>query len=392
LAASGGGIGSSDYYHDTSRAVYGQITYDLSGISSALDGFKIDLGARYTADTQSVCDVAASPEGLPIVNENECLATVGAPPALLNGVTPINAASVARAKSDKLTWNAGLDYQVNDDVLLYAVERRGYRAGGLNTPEFANLLIPFQSFKPETVTDTEVGAKTEWSVWDRPGLFNIAAYSSHYDNFQIGITSGSNFNPDGDPAATAVLHIPSNTTFYANVGTATVQGVEAQVNFSPVDGLTLGGSASWIGRKIDSITLAPTALAFFGTVANAKVESAAHGFANSPPFAYNATLDYIIPFDPAVGEVVFHAKYAKTGPISLISFNAPSWDEVDLRIDWNGIYGSNLDAGFFVTNVGNTVAIVAPSFSDFGFGYAASIYNQPRMFGVELRYHLGGEE
>src|SRR3546814_15087834 len=41
-----------------------------------------------------------------------------------------------RNKGDAPSWTIGLDYKVNEHVLLYAVSRRGYRGVNVNTPLF----------------------------------------------------------------------------------------------------------------------------------------------------------------------------------------------------------------------------------------------------------------
>src|SRR6202000_803094 len=152
-----------------SKAAYAQGSYSLGGISDSLSALKLDLGIRYTRDSQSVCDVAGSPEAVPIVDENQCLSAAGNPANTIH-------ASTAGANSSKMTWTAGLDYQITDRDLLYVVGRKGYRGGGVNTPRLGGTLTPFQSFAPETVTDVEIGAKTQWELLGRPGQFNVAVY------------------------------------------------------------------------------------------------------------------------------------------------------------------------------------------------------------------------
>src|SRR5690606_25192404 len=67
-----GAIGNGDYYEEESKAIYGQITYDLGGFSDALDAFSVDIGARYTQDEQSVCDAPLQLYANPAVSEDEC--------------------------------------------------------------------------------------------------------------------------------------------------------------------------------------------------------------------------------------------------------------------------------------------------------------------------------
>src|SRR3546814_14867816 len=43
---------------------------------------------------------------------------------------------IVRNKGEEPSWTIGLDYKLNDDVLLYIVSRRGYRGANVNTPAF----------------------------------------------------------------------------------------------------------------------------------------------------------------------------------------------------------------------------------------------------------------
>jgi outer membrane receptor protein involved in Fe transport len=52
---------------------------------------------------------------------------------------------------------------------------------------------------------------------------------------------------------------------------------------------------------------------------------------------------------------------------------------------------SNFDLGFFVNNLTNVTAPVGSSVNSAGWGYFSVFYTEPRMFGVRLRYAMGGE-
>src|SRR3546814_16385259 len=81
----------------------------------------------------------------------------------------------SKASFEKFTWAMGLDYQLSGDVFLYGVTRRGYRAGGINTPNLGGTLVPYQTFGPQTVTDYEIGLKADWAIGAVQGRTNISA-------------------------------------------------------------------------------------------------------------------------------------------------------------------------------------------------------------------------
>jgi len=69
--------------------------------------------------------------------------------------------------SDEPTWTAGLDYEMNDSVLIYGKVTRGYKAGSFNYAGVSQL-----TSKPELVTNYEIGAKTDFTLGEMPARLN----------------------------------------------------------------------------------------------------------------------------------------------------------------------------------------------------------------------------
>ncbi|MEP5764777.1 MAG: TonB-dependent receptor [Halieaceae bacterium] len=80
---------------------------------------------------------------------------------------------------DDTTGRAVLDWQVTDDVLLYASYAEGYKAGGFNSVGSRNDDPPFD---PEEITTWEGGIKSTW--FDNTLRFNAAYFDYDYDNLQ----------------------------------------------------------------------------------------------------------------------------------------------------------------------------------------------------------------
>ncbi len=113
---------------------------------------------------------------------------------------------------DSLNPRFTLDYQVNEEVLLYGLVARGNKPGGFN-PD--NRLDPgLRSFDEETAWNYEIGAKTEWL--DGRLVANISGYYIDWTNQQLT----ENFIlPDG-----------SSTSFISNAGETEVIGVELELS------------------------------------------------------------------------------------------------------------------------------------------------------------------
>ncbi|MDE2570167.1 MAG: TonB-dependent receptor [Sphingomonadales bacterium] len=176
------------FFTETSKALFANVTYKLDAIA---DGLSLNAGFRQTWDEISAC-VGSGTSSDPVLSPADCN----------NSVAAIQNSSVNRAKSSAPTWTIGLDWQASPSVFVYAVTRHGYRAGGINSPTLTGRLIPFQSFKPETVTDVEVGMRSDVRAGDVAIRFNASPFIGWYSSVQVPV---SGLNTHG-PTTAASLH------------------------------------------------------------------------------------------------------------------------------------------------------------------------------------------
>lgn len=85
----------------------------------------------------------------------------------------------------KFTPKVGLDYHVNDDVLLYASFSKGFKSGGWNPRPLDPL--EFKTFDQENLTAYEMGIKSR--LMDDRMTFNLAGFYSQYKDLQLFINS-----------------------------------------------------------------------------------------------------------------------------------------------------------------------------------------------------------
>ena len=152
-----------------------------------------------------------------------------------NGETNINAedenTTVSGFKSrGNLTWH------ITPDAMAYYTFSQGFRPGGFNrtiahkaddaagNAQYASPL----SYAPDTLTNNEVGWKTEW--FDHRVQFNGSVYHMEWKNVQFAL-----FDPT----------ILGNTTFVVNGPDYKINGVEIQLVARVMDGLTIQGSSAW---------------------------------------------------------------------------------------------------------------------------------------------------
>lgn len=131
---------------------------------------------------------------------------------------------------------ANITWHINPDMMVYATWSQGFRPGGFNRRSKAvapgadgnNQFQQPLSYAPDTLTNTEIGAKT--SLFDNRLQLNLSAYYMIWQNVQFNF-----FNPQ----------YLGNITFALNGPNYDVKGVEAQFVSRLADGLTLQGSGAY---------------------------------------------------------------------------------------------------------------------------------------------------
>jgi len=215
-----------------SKSVFSHLVFDIS------DRLSATIGGRYTWDGKKIennsrlntfCPFLAPQEGLVVRSATDCTLT-------------------RDAKTSFESWTLGLDYKVAPDVLLYVKSGRASRSGGQQARGYGldpAALNPFTGeigfdssapFRPETLTDVEVGLKS--LLFDRKLKFNIDYYHSWVKDQQQTTIVPLTLSPG------------LTTTFVANLpGTTKVQGVEVESTLRLGD-LTLDASGSYTDVKV----------------------------------------------------------------------------------------------------------------------------------------------
>ena len=194
---------------------------------------------------------------------------------------------------------ANLTWKVTSDAMVYYTWSQGFRAGGFNRPNSVESASPLTgqwappvAFGPDTLTNNELGWKTEWL--NQRVQFNGAVYKETWKGTQISLF---------DPGVTG------NLTFTTNGGNYSVKGLETSLVARVTHELTLSAGAAWnrtsldqpanfvytfgpnAGKPIDWSTLtSPTTGAVLGLVN----PSGAPGspLAGAPPFEGNIRARY----------------------------------------------------------------------------------------------------
>ena len=271
---------------------------------------------------------------------------------------------------------ANVSWKITSDDLLYYTWSQGFRPGGFNRRAHCdpNNILPGHctplAYAPDTLVNNELGWKTEW--FNHHLQFNGAVYQEDWKNTQQLI-----FDPS--PAVGF-----GNLTFLSNGANYRVRGVEPQLVWLIVPGLTVTGSAAWnsgteVSNPLPSITYHNP----YGDIGSP--------LAQSPPFEGNLRARYEFAFMDynafvQIGGTHQAHSYSATDRISVdlqgnsIAYNQPGFSTMDAsmgiaRHDWTAqLYGSNLT---------NTRADLYTNYDQF---IRANTINVPLTIGLKVSY------
>jgi iron complex outermembrane receptor protein len=352
-----------DQYHnsDRSQALFAHGIYDLSDY---IEGLRFTGGYRYTWDYISVGEASTTgsespirgPGGLP----TNCGLLVGSDNNCFTGVN---------AHYSSYGWNLSLDYQVVPSTLLYVRAGNAYRAGSVNL----NVTPQFDDIKPEHVTDVELGVKSDWELFGIQARTNADIFHTDYKAIQvtqtINVSSGGRVNVE-------------NATL--NAASAELEGFEFEGTFVPFKGIEISPRASYIYAYYDK----------YPTVFGALLSASKPPFVFVPKWQYGVTGTYHLPVDQAWGDIAVSLDYSWVGhqyynlAAGEIFPIMPSYENVDLKVDWTDVFGSTVDLGAFVSNLTDNTHIAGLQTLYTALGFTAASYNPPRMFGFSLKYRF----
>lgn len=349
---------------------FAQGTYDITqqialtgGIRYTIDKTKAQGGTRqlfYFAPGQynAVC---AANNAVPAASGEDC---VNAVPT-----------STAKQKSEKPTWLINLDYKPTDDILLYGKYARGYRQGNIN----ASNTIP-QAWGPEKVDTFELGAKFSFRG-DFNGYFNTAAFYNDFGDQQLAASLIPGVGSTASPAQAII-----------NAGKSRIMGIEvdSQFNYSY---FSLGIGYTYLDTKLKSFV----PVNFPGYLPASPNSDIGGPLPLSPKHKLAINPSVNIPVDESVGRITFGGSYLYTSSqvssaASVTPFGTiPSYEIVNLYLNWDSVADSPVDLSLFATNLFNEkyYNFVGGGWQSSGIEYGN--VGMPRMYGARLRFRFGGE-
>lgn len=197
-----------------SWAIFGQGTYNIS------DSLRLTAGLRYTKDNKdSTKELFYTPVNSSTVSP---LLSAVYPGLGLGNVQPLTNRS---RSEDFVTGEAILEYDVNDDVMVFGRYARGFKAGGFDEDNVQGTAASAE-FDREKVDAFEIGAKT--SFGDGAGRFNLTGFYNDYQDLQVSTFDG---------VASFIV---------GNAATAETYGIEADLAYQITENWDFAAAASWL--------------------------------------------------------------------------------------------------------------------------------------------------
>jgi outer membrane receptor protein involved in Fe transport len=268
-------------------------------------------------------------------------------------------------------------YAVNDDVMVYGLYSEGFRPGGTNRGRG----LPFHppAFAADSLDNVEFGVKSVLA--DGRVRLNATFFDMSWNDYQLEVVDPSNIKCDADNALPEPNCGQPWQKVVANVGNASSQGLEIQMDAAFNENLTWGVNATWLDAVLDQdVEFSPGNFVPKGT-----------RLPLSPEFKASAYATYEWPVDWFGGSNAYvRLQWSHVGdmfnqvePLGLPApqFVQPSYEISDLKF---GITGEDWTVQLFVNNLTDERAVLFdnPYDFDYFFGHGKQTVNRPREIGI----------
>ncbi|MDB5458257.1 MAG: ligand-gated channel protein [Caulobacter sp.] len=319
--------------HLTQKAVFGEVSYDLSSKLS------ITAGGRYFSYHKTVG--GATDIGWDLIG------------------APTKPFTVVEAKENGSIFKVNADYDITDDVMVYGSISEGFRPGGVN--QVIGLAADLTPYDSDSLTNYELGAKTAW--FNHMLIVNASIYQIDWKNMQV---SGRTLN--------------NAFSFISNAGAAKVKGAEIEITATPIHGLLFSANASYndakltedqvnssvasTGRAGDRIQNIPKVSGAFSAQYTHDLKDGLQGFVRGD-------INYV------------GSSFSELRPTNAFRMKNPSYSLTNLRV---GVESNEAgwEAAVFVNNLFNAVAITRITNSSTTPVGGSAVSAMPRTIGASV--------
>jgi iron complex outermembrane receptor protein len=274
-------------------------------------------------------------------------------------------------------WNAGIEYDFDENMSSYFSASTGYRPGGINeTPG-----VP-ANFDSEKITAYELGLKSIFA--DGTLALNLSAFYNDFSDIQA--------------QSFTILPLPGSAglmDYMSTGGDMESKGIEAEIQWLPGSRWNISANVAWLDAEFKDYEV--PALAGLGYIEGHTMGDmlSLRGWrpALSPEWSFGLQASYIVDlgeggtFTPMVQTSFVGEQYAND--INLIGARQDSYTKTDLRFFWD-LPGNKLKMQVYIENIEdnenlNNVMIYNPEERPEAATFLAN-WGDLRTYGVILSY------
>jgi iron complex outermembrane receptor protein len=348
----------------SSYALYGALTYKLS------DALSLSAGYRHSWNNV---------KGTQATTLYPSLLAAPVPQDADPDVPGLQLTRKLQNKAQLDTYNLTADYELSNDMRVYASYRHGEKRGAFSGSAFGSYPA---SFGPEKIDSFSAGFKSQVPTGFGRLTFNIEGFYDKYKGYQAGYLLFD--------LPTLLILSPT-----ANIPKVRYYGIDTSVKLAVTGGVDFDIGYSYLNSKIVSLpdpTVTPTnGLVDPGLTANKLPGAPKHSlqaavrfygesdlgqWAIRPSVSYRSLYYYTL-----FNRVLPAGQAAVFGPLDSAAFGAnlvPAQTLVDLRIELNEVGGSMLSLAAGATNLLDK-AHISGATGTLPFGSEGYSYSAPRM-------------
>jgi iron complex outermembrane receptor protein len=254
-----------DQDSDTFSA-FGQVTWRFA------DDLRFIGGLRYSQENK---------------NADSFLQDVDSGPIPLSAALPITpySESISRSEGDLLP-SATIEYDFNDEVMIYGSYTQGVKSGGFNAAATSPDNLEYGG---ETAQGVEAGMKAR--LLDGAASLNLTAFYTEFDDLQVSNFDGVSF-------------------VVGNAAKATVQGIEADFSWLITENLQLDASLALLDAQYDDFPNAQCTAEMMVTIpecATSGTDLSDGDLIRAPNWSSNLGINYFIPLQALQAQLTFAA-------------------------------------------------------------------------------------
>jgi outer membrane receptor protein involved in Fe transport len=281
-------------------AVFGEVSY------SPNERWSITAGLRWFDHTRDREDVTQTPNGRDVIVLEE-----------------------GKGSTSDITRKLSVQYNINENAMVYALFSDGFRAGGHNQTA-PGVVLPAE-YDPDFLDNYELGFKSRWDGGRY--TFNFTAFEMKWKDYQVEVV---------DPGALPEFYV----VMVANIGDAEIKGLSADFTATLWDSLDIGFNAQILDPRVSQGN------ALVGTQTGDRL-----------PFSAEEKgavwVEYTFPAELAGGHVYSRIQWSYTGDIlnglSQPRILQPAYQIADFKV---GLESENWEMYAYVDNLTNERAII----------------------------------